>query len=121
MTDFVGYERLRRILRRSELHPGATENAPGRTIELELEIVQEADYLRRYAQIVKSVDTLYDVRGSDLAALVRCCLDGGGVLSNERRVAFASTVPDPVFDFIEAMAIASGRRPQEKGPESPGP
>lgn len=71
---------------------------------LEVELRQETDYLARYDQITKSVNALFDIRGSDLAVLVRCCLEQGGVISKNRRKQFVGRVAENVMDLIEELA-----------------
>ncbi|MNG38023.1 hypothetical protein D3C84_1255600 [compost metagenome] len=46
----------------------------------------------------------YDVRGSDLSKLVMMCLDNAGKVSRHRRKQFQYSVPEAVFEFIEAEA-----------------
>lgn len=74
---------------------------------LEIELRQETEFLARYDYIVKAVNERFDLRGSDLGTLVRCCLDMDGILSKGRRKQFADRVPAKVFDFIEAAAKIS--------------
>lgn len=71
---------------------------------LEIELRQETEYLAAYDDITRAVNERFDVRGSDLATLIRCCLDNGGIVSKGRRKQFVERVPDHVFDFIEAVA-----------------
>lgn len=71
---------------------------------LEVELRQETEFLVRYDQITKAVNERYDVRGSDLAILIRCCLDQHGVISHKRRKQFVGRVPEHIFDFIEEIA-----------------
>lgn len=71
---------------------------------LEVELRRETAFLARYDHIVKAVNQRFDLRGSDLATLVRCCLDTGGTLSKKRRKQFVDRVPEKVFDFIEQVA-----------------
>lgn len=74
----------------------------------------------------------FDVRGSDLATLVVCCLDNGGKVSKNRRRQFAGRVPEAAFDHIERVASElpvpgeEGIRPEpldhnnSNGPSGPG-
>jgi hypothetical protein len=74
---------------------------------LEIELRQETEFLAVYDRVVRAVNERFDVRGSDLATLVRCCLDNRDVVSNKRRKQFAGRVPEDVFDFIESQAQAA--------------
>lgn len=71
---------------------------------LEIELRQETEYLAAYDNITRAVNEKFDVRGSDLATLIRCCLDNDGIVSKGRRKQFAGRMPDKVFDFIEDVA-----------------
>jgi hypothetical protein len=73
---------------------------------LEIELRRETEFLAAYDRITRAVNEAFDVRGSDLATLVRCCLDNGGLVSNKRRKQFEGRVPDKVFDFLEREAKA---------------
>ena len=73
---------------------------------LEIELRQETEYLFAYDYITRAVNDKFDVRGSDLATLIRCCLDNERILSKGRRKQFAERVPEAVFDYIEEMAQA---------------
>lgn len=81
---------------------------------LEVELRKETQFLARYDEIGKTVNERFDLRGSDLATLVRCCLDMDGTLSKGRRKQFIDRVPEPVFDFIEQVA----RQQSGQGPAS---
>lgn len=70
---------------------------------LEVELREETIYLARYDRIVKEVGEQFDVRGSDLAVLVRSCLDNNKI-SNNRRKQFVDRVKPELFDFIEQCA-----------------
>jgi hypothetical protein len=74
---------------------------------LEIELRQETEFIARYDRIARAVNAAFDVRGSELAALIRCCLDNGGLLSKNRRKQFADRVPEKVFDCIEREAKAA--------------
>lgn len=85
---------------------------------LEVELREETEFLDRYDRIVRQVNERYDVRGSELSALVMMCLDQGGVVSNRRRKQFQYTVPPAVFDYIEELAqqlLAEIGRPTDAG------
>jgi len=71
---------------------------------LEVELREETEFLDRYDRIVKAVNQRYDVRGSDLSKLVMMCLDNEGKVSKHRRKQFQYSVPEEVFEFIEAEA-----------------
>lgn len=72
---------------------------------LEVELRRETQFLAQYDDIVKAVNDRFDLRGSDLVTLVRCCLDLGGTLSKGRRKQFVDRVPEKVFDFIEQVTM----------------
>lgn len=74
---------------------------------LEIELRQETKFLAAYDRITRAVNEEFDLRGSDLATLVQCCLDNGGILSKKRRKQFVGRVPENVFDFIENQAKAA--------------
>jgi hypothetical protein len=71
---------------------------------LEVELREETEFLGRYDQIIKAVNEVYDVRGSDLSMLVMMCLDNHGVVSKHRRKQFQYSVQSEVFDYIEQIA-----------------
>ncbi|KAF1031211.1 MAG: Adenosine monophosphate-protein transferase SoFic [Pseudomonas sp.] len=70
---------------------------------LEVELREETEFLRRYDCVINAVNQRFDVRGSDLSRLVMMCLDNGGTVSRHRRKQFQYSVPEPVFEFIEAQ------------------
>lgn len=74
---------------------------------LEIDLRKETEFLARYDAVFKEVDAQYDVRGSDLATLVRCCLENDGRLSKKRRRQYQYKVPVEVLDAIELAAQAS--------------
>jgi hypothetical protein len=74
---------------------------------LEIELRQETKYLAAYDRITRAVNDLYDVRGSDLATLVRSCLENNNTVSNNRRKTYGVRVPAGVFDLIESEARAA--------------
>ncbi|KTB61047.1 cell filamentation protein Fic [Pseudomonas fluorescens] len=69
---------------------------------LEVELREETEFLDRYDRVIKAVNQRYDVRGSDLSKLVMMCLDNEGKVSKHRRKQFQYSVPEEVFEFIEA-------------------
>ena len=71
---------------------------------LEIELRTETAYLAAYDHIARAVNEKFDVRGSDLSTLIRCCLDNDGVLSKSRRKQFDGRVPEKIFDFIDEAA-----------------
>ena len=80
----------------------------------------QTEYLLAYIAVTRKIDSQFDVRGSDLGALVDICLDAGGVLPLSRREQFAGSVPAPVFDAIErqvcaALAARNLRREEARG------
>lgn len=74
---------------------------------LEIELRQETEFLAAYDRVVRAVNDRFDVRGSDLATLVRCCLDNDNVLSKHRRKQYAARVPEAAMDLIESEARAA--------------
>lgn len=81
---------------------------------LDIELRQETEFLLRYDAIVRRVNELVDLRGSDLSTLVIGALDNGGVVSKRRRDQFQHTVPAEAFDLIEqAVREAMERDPGE--------
>ncbi|MBZ0090884.1 MAG: Fic family protein [Sulfuricellaceae bacterium] len=79
---------------------------------LEVELRDETIFLARYDKIVKAVEERFDVRGSDLATLVLCCLDNNDTLSIRRREQFDGRTPEGIFNFIEQCARET--RPQQE-------
>lgn len=69
---------------------------------LEKDLRDETLFLQRFDQVYRAVDERYDVRGKDLTTLVLSALQNEGHVSNHRRKQFADSVPDWVFDSIEA-------------------
>jgi hypothetical protein len=69
---------------------------------LEVELREETEFLDRYDRVIKAVNQRFDVRGSDLSKLVMMCLDNDGKVSKNRRKQFQYSVPEEVFEFIEA-------------------
>lgn len=71
---------------------------------LEAQLTAEVAWLQRYDRIAGAVNARYDVRGTDLAVLIRACLTQGDRISKNRRKQYADRVPEEVFDYIEACA-----------------
>ncbi|WP_305824778.1 hypothetical protein [Massilia brevitalea] len=71
---------------------------------LEIELRQETEFLAAYDRVVRAVNECFDVRGSDLATLVRCCLDNDNMLSKHHRKQYATRVPEAAMDLIESEA-----------------
>ena len=69
---------------------------------LEQDLKDETQFLIQFDRVYKAVDTAVDVRGNDLTILVRSALQNHGKVSANRRKQFQATVPEPVFDLIEA-------------------
>jgi Fic/DOC family len=69
---------------------------------LEFDLRHETEFLARYDRILKAVNERFDVRGSDLATLVVCCLDNGGKVSKNWRRQFTGRVPEAVFRLHRA-------------------
>ncbi len=65
------------------------------------DLQMEVKLLTHYDAIYRQVDTMYDVRSSDLSILVLSCLQNAGVVSKNRRKKFSATVPELVFNAIE--------------------
>lgn len=87
---------------------------------LEVELREETAFLESYDTVYKAVDEQFDVRGSDLAALVMMCLTNGGVVSNNRRKQYLYRVPEAIFDGIEEVTrdvLAAQRAAMEAPPE----
>lgn len=87
---------------------------------LEIELRQETKYLAAYDRITRAVNDLYDVRGSDLATLVRSCLENNNTVSNNRRKIYGVRVPAGVFDLIESEARAAHATEAETDEQCPG-
>lgn len=71
---------------------------------LEIELREETLFLENFDTVVRAVNEVYDVRGSDLANLVMMCLTNNGVVSKNRRRQFQFSVQAEVFDFIEKVS-----------------
>ena len=69
---------------------------------LKKDLKAETHYLACFDHIYRSIDTRFDVRGSDLSRLVMMCLSHGGKLSKNRRKQFRYQVPEDVLNAIEA-------------------
>jgi Fic family protein len=70
---------------------------------LEKDLREETEFLARYDLIYRAIDSEYDIRGKDLNTLILTCMEQNGTLSASRRKKFASTVPEEIFDAIEAQ------------------
>lgn len=73
---------------------------------LEVELREETVFLENYDTVVRAVNEVYDVRGSDLANLVMMCLTNGGTVSKHRRKQFQYSVQAEVLDYIEQVTQA---------------
>jgi hypothetical protein len=71
---------------------------------LDVDLRHEAEYLAHLDAVVSAVNSRFDIKGSDLAMLVRASLENQGVVSKNRRKQFALTVQPETFDLIEAHA-----------------
>ncbi|WP_455926086.1 Fic family protein [Pseudomonas putida] len=71
---------------------------------LEVELREETIFLANYDEVVRAVNEVYDVRGSDLANLAMMCLMNDGVVSKNRRKQYQYTVQAEVFEYIEKIA-----------------
>lgn len=79
---------------------------------IEVELREETIFLANYDHVVRAVNEVYDVRGSDLANLVMMCLTNNGTVSNNRRKQYQYSVPTEVFDYIEKVTQALLREQQ---------
>ena len=70
---------------------------------LEKDLREETEFLARYDLIYRAIDSEYDIRGKDLNTLVLTCMEQNGTLSASRRKKFTATVPEEIFDAIEAQ------------------
>jgi Uncharacterized conserved protein len=77
---------------------------------LAVELRTNVEYLERYDYVIRKVTELADVRGSDLAVLVRSALELNGVVSKRRRDQFEVHTESRVFDLIETYATEALRR-----------
>jgi hypothetical protein len=68
----------------------------------EKDLVEETEFLAKYDLIYRAIDRRFDIRGKDLNILILACLDYGGKISSNRRKKFSATVPEEIFDAIEA-------------------
>ncbi|MCU9528375.1 Fic family protein [Pseudomonas mosselii] len=75
-------------------------------LALEVGLREEVLFLENYDTIVRQINQRYDVRGSDLAILVRVCLMNDGMMSQAAREQFQRTVQEEVLDHIELVAQA---------------
>lgn len=73
---------------------------------LEKDLRQESELLADYDAVIRTIESEFDVRGSDLSTLVMSCFDNDGVVSKNRRKQFTDSVPQPVFDRIQSAVIA---------------
>lgn len=71
---------------------------------LDVELRSNAEYLERYDYVARKVNEIVDVRGSDLAVLVRSALQKNGVVSKRRRDQYEIRMAQRVFDLIEHYA-----------------
>lgn len=69
---------------------------------LHKDLKDETEFLAQFDALFKAVDERFDVRGNDLTTLVLACLQNKGKVPTNRRKKFADTVPEAVFDAIEA-------------------
>jgi hypothetical protein len=72
---------------------------------LEKDLREETEFLAKYDLIYRAINKQYDVRGNDLHVLIWACMDQDGKLSINRRKKFAATVPEEVFNAIEAQYL----------------
>ena len=69
---------------------------------LEKDLKEETEFLAKYDLIYRAIDHQYDIRGKDLNTLILVCMEQNGKISVNRRKKFANTVPEEIFDAIEA-------------------
>ena len=69
---------------------------------LEKDLREETEFLAKYDLIYSAINNQYDIRGKDLNTLILACMDQDGKLSINRRKKFAITVPEEIFNAIEA-------------------
>jgi hypothetical protein len=70
---------------------------------LEKDLREETEFLAKYDLIYRAIDDQYDVRGKDLNTLILTCMEQNGKLSANRRKKFVATVPEEIFDAVEAQ------------------
>lgn len=68
---------------------------------LEHSLVDERDFIARFDQARKKIEQQFDVRNSDVVALIRLIQSQGGTLSNNRREQFVGRVESKALDTIE--------------------
>ncbi len=69
------------------------------------DLIEETEFLAKYDLIYRAIDKQYDVRGNDLHTLIRTCMEQNGKLSTNHRKKFAATVPEEIFNAIEAQYL----------------
>ncbi len=97
--DFKGHESIYRYWDATScvlFMANAAESA------IEHHLKEETVFLHRYDQIYKMIDREYDVANKDLSRLVMFCMDQNGNLSKNRRKQYQDSVPEEVFDALEA-------------------
>lgn len=80
---------------------------------LEHDLRGETQYLADYDEVLRAVDDRFDIRGRDLATILRRCFDQQGRISKSNRRQFEPAVPAEVFDFIEERVgqVLAARHP----------
>jgi hypothetical protein len=63
-----------------------------------------------WEKIVREVDRCYDLRGSDLAFLVRACLTQNGRLTRQQLEHYQQYAPAPALELIERLTRRLIRR-----------
>lgn len=76
-------------------------------LALEKELRDESEFLRKYDALYRAANDEFNVRGTDLATLVAGVLTNGGVVSNNKRKAYADRVPSELFDYLELHSPVS--------------
>jgi hypothetical protein len=87
---------------------------------LAVELRTNVEYLERYDFVSRKVNELVDIRGSDLAVLIRGALEQHGAVSKRRREQFGSRVVTKAFDLIEGFAKQALARDPEALADEPG-
>ncbi len=95
---FTGHSSLYRYW---DATPCVTFMAQAAEQAIEQHLKEETRYLKRYDQLYRRIDNIYDIANADLGNLVMFCLDQHGKLSNKRRKQYQYKVPEGTFDAME--------------------
>lgn len=88
---------------------------------LEKDLYQESRFLQNFDQLKAAVNAQFDVPDKELCILVRGCLSGNGVVSNNLRKKFAYAVmqQDGIFEYMQEVAAELLQGPdQQPGAEA---